>query len=252
MKKRLTIGIVGAALAATLTFVAASSIKRQPVTEADALPAYEIVTTVRSMGLNPISEPVRRGPNYVLQAYDARGVEMRVVADAHFGDILSVVPARASNVAFAQNYQRGPRIIHVPQAGERDDRANDRASVNDRDEPAATNDDDDEEAAPAPRRRTTPAPRATPRWPARSDAPPSPAPPLQRRSDAPPPPPQAPRRTVLSAPPPPADGPTPIRPTPRYNSSSNDKFGAPRDPAVTADAPPPAGYSPPSALPQPD
>ena len=38
----------GAALAATLSFVAAGSFKREPVTEADALPAYEIITTVRA------------------------------------------------------------------------------------------------------------------------------------------------------------------------------------------------------------
>ena len=132
------------------------------MTEADALPAYEILTTVRSMGLNPVSEPVRRGPYYVLHAYDPRGIEVRVVADAQFGDILSVAPARALNTAYAPRYERGPRIIHVPQPGERDDRA----SVNDRDEPAASNDDDEEEAPP-PRRRATPPPQR------RSDAPPN-------------------------------------------------------------------------------
>ena len=123
MKKALTIGLAGVALAATLSFVAAGSFKSEPVTEADALPAYEILTTVRAMGLNPISEPARRGPYYVVHAYDPRGTEVRVVADAQFGDILSVAPARALNTAYAPGYARGPRIIHVPQAGERDARA---------------------------------------------------------------------------------------------------------------------------------
>ena len=82
MKKALTIVAAVAALAATLSFVAAGAFKREPVTEADALPAYEILTTVRAMGINPISEPVRRGPYYVLHAYDARGIEVRVVTDA--------------------------------------------------------------------------------------------------------------------------------------------------------------------------
>ena len=132
MKKSLTVGLVLAALAATLTFVAASSIKREPVTEADALPAYEILITLRQMGLNPINEPVRRGPYYVLHANDPRGVEVRVVADAQFGDILSVAPAQALNAAYAPRYDRAPRIIHVPQPGARDDRA----SVNQRGEPA--------------------------------------------------------------------------------------------------------------------
>ncbi len=231
MKKWLTIILAVAALAATLSFVAAGSFKREPVTEADALPAYEIVNTVRAMGLNPTSDPVRRGPYYVLHAYDPRGVEVRVVADAHFGDVLSVAPARALNNAYAPRYDRGPRIIHVPQPGERDDRA----SVNDRDQPAASNDNDDEEVAPPPRRRA--------------------APPPQRRSDAPPPPPPGPRRTVLSAPPPPAEGLTPIYPTPRFNSKadSGDKFAPPREPAVTPSAPPPpVGYTPPAALPHSD
>jgi hypothetical protein len=233
----LTIGVVGAALAATLTFVTAGSFKREQITGADALPAYEIVTTVRAMGLNPISDPVRRGPYYVLHAYDPRGVEVRVVADAHFGDVLSVAPARAFYTAYAPRYDRGPRIIHVPQPGDRDDRA----SVNDRDQPAVSNDNDDVEVAP-PRRRAAPPPQrrsATPSLP-------------QRRSDAPPPPP-GPRRNVLSAPPPPAEGPTPIRPTPRFNSNAEagDKFGPPRDAAVTSSTPP-AGYTPPAALPQSD
>jgi hypothetical protein len=243
VKKRLTIGIVGAVLAATLTFVAASSVKREQVTEADALPAYEVLTSVRSMGFNPISEPVRRGPYYVLNATDARGVEMRVVADAQVGEILSIAPAQASNNT--PHYERGPRIIHVPQPGERNDRVNDRASVNDRDEPAATSDDDDEAASP-PRRRVAPLSRTTPRWPSRSDPPLPP----QRRSDTPPPPP-GPRRAVLSAPP--AEGPTPVRPTPRYNSKadSGDKFGTPRD-ITSSPPPPPVGYSPPAALPQAD
>lgn len=257
MKKGLTIGLVIAVLAATLSLVAAASIKREaksePLTDADALPAYEIVTTVRSTGLNPISEPVRRGPYYVLQAYDARGREVRVVADARFGDILSIAPFRAPNATYAQNYERGAKIIHVPQPGERNDRANVRASVNERDDPAVADDDHDDEvdAAPPPRRRVSPpATQTAPRWPSqRSETPP----PQQRRSDAPPPPPPGPRRAVLSAPPPPAEGPTPIRPTPRFNSKadSGEKFDQPRDPALTPSTPPPpAGYSPPAALPQ--
>jgi hypothetical protein len=243
VKKWLTIAIVGAALAATLTLVAAGSYQREPVTEADALPAYEILTTVRSMGLNPISEPLRRGPYYVLHASDRRGTELRVVADSQSGDILSIAPAL--NDA-SPHYQRAPHIIHVPQTDDRDERTNNRASVNNRDEPDVTNDDDEEEAAPplqrrvtTPQIRTTPVPRrVTPRWPLLSDTPSSP--------------PRGPRRAVLSAPPPSAEGPTPIRPTPRFNSKADagEKFDQPRD--VRPNVPPPAGYSPPSALPHED
>ena len=227
MKKAVTIAVVGAALAATLSLVAAGSSKRAPVAEADALPATEIVTGVRAMGLNPIGEPARRGPYYVMHAYDPSGVEVRVVADARFGDILSVAPARAFNTAYAPRYERAPRIIHVPQAGARDDRA----SVNERDEPDAVNDDDAEEAAPPAPRRV--APQRQPRI--------NPAPAPRRRSDAPPPPPPAPLgppRAVLSAPPPPAEGPSPIRPMPRYKAiDSGDKFGPPSDPAITSTTP---------------
>jgi hypothetical protein len=66
---------------------------------------------------------VRRWPYYVLHAYDPRGIEVRVVVDAQFGDILSVAPARPFATAYAPRYERGARIIHVPQTGGRDDPA---------------------------------------------------------------------------------------------------------------------------------
>ena len=242
VKRALTIILAWGSLVFMLSFVAAGSFKREPVTEADALPAYEILTTVRLMGLNPASEPVRRGPYYVLHAYDPRGIEVRVVADAQFGDILSVVPARVLNTAYAPLYERGPRIIQVPQPGGRDNRA----GVNDRDEPAASNDDDEEDVAPPPIRRVTPKP------PRRSDAPPEPR--RKLFSDTPPPP-SVPRRAVLSAPPPPAEGPTPIRQIPLRNSSADqvEKFSPPGDPAARSRMPPPpVGYTPPAALPSND
>ncbi len=86
--------------------------------DADAMPPYEVLSTVRGLGFDPISQPVRRGNYYVLHAYDARGQEMRIVADVSFGDIVSVSPARAANAAYAPQQQyyggAGPRIIQVP------------------------------------------------------------------------------------------------------------------------------------------
>ena len=193
------------------------------------MPAYEIITTVRAHGLAPIGELALRWPYYVLHAYDPRGIEVRVVIDAQFGDILSVAPARPLATAYTPRYERGARIIHVPQAGERD-------------EPAATNDDAAEEVAPP----APPAPRrVTPQPKPRSDA----APVSKRRSEALPPP--GPRRNVLSAPPPPAEGPSPLQPTPRFNShvDGGDKFSAP--PAITPSIPLPSpGYTPPAAFPR--
>ena len=91
---------------------------------------------MRAHGLAPISEPVRRGPYYVLHANDPRGIEVRVVVDAQFGDILSVAPARPlATVLYAALPTRGP---HHPGAAE----------LASSDKPAVTDDDAVEEVAP--------------------------------------------------------------------------------------------------------
>jgi hypothetical protein len=242
LKKALTIGLVAAALAATLTFVAASS-----------------KTGVQSTALPDAQTPPQTDPYAVM----------------------------AQNTVSVLNYDRGPRIIIVPQAGDRDDRTNSRASVNAR----RTEDDDDDIA---PRRDIAPPVRATPRWapraePQRLEKPYVAAPPRRAETpakprtetrtvrhidmakpkaerptpEAPPiPQPPSPRRAVLSAPPLPAEGPTPIRPTPRFDSGLGSKAQAPANPVepaadltndspppadITADQPPP-GYTPPAAM----
>jgi hypothetical protein len=192
MRKALTIGLAAGLLAATLSFVAARS--RQQDAPAYVLPSKDILVTLSAMGLDPIGQPLRRGPYFVLHAYDRRGIEVRVVADAQLGDILSVVPVR--NVAVVSPNDRAPRIIHVPQPGE------ERASVPDRDEPEAdSDDDDDDDAAP---RGVVPKPQTRKK---------APAAPRRDLSKVPSP---AERRTVLSAPPPPANSLTPIYPTPHF------------------------------------
>ncbi|MGH6665691.1 MAG: hypothetical protein ACREB2_12435 [Pseudolabrys sp.] len=155
LKNLLTIGLAGVALLAGLAMAAAR----------DVLAPAEILATVRSMGLGPTGALHRRGPFYVLHAYDARGLELRVVADAQFGDIVSITPARELVNFYVPGYVRGPRIIHVPQFG-------------------ATDDDD---IAPL-RGHVTPRPQH------RSETPTS------RSGNSP---------SLF-------DGPTPIRPTPRY------------------------------------
>jgi hypothetical protein len=155
------------------------------------------------------------------------------------------------------DYERGPRIIQVPQSGERGNvrtvsRAPARASVERRPEPAAVDDDDDEvQVAPPPRKPRLAAPppqppaATTPRWKLRSETPSAPTPP------------SGPRRAVLSAPPLSA-GPTPLRPTPNFDNKAADrgeKFGSPRAPvqpaAVVSETQPPLGYSPPAMPEQP-
>jgi hypothetical protein len=200
---------------------------------------------------------------------------------------LAAVPVDAvvaQNTASVPSYDRGPRIIIVPQALERD-RVNSRASV----DTNVTEDDDD--VAPPRRNTTAPSVRTTPRWgaqpePRRIEKPYVAPPPRRVETPAtheplpekrtvrhidmskpkaepaaePVPQPPSPRRAVLSAPPMPAEGPTPIRPTPRFDSKIDSKFGAkaeaptdapsdagetPPPAEITADQPPP-GYTPPA------
>lgn len=238
MKRALTIGLTSVAIAATLSIVTAWSRSPEPVAAADALPAYEIVTRATELGLEPISQPQRRGPYYVLHAQDPRGREMRIVADAQSGDIVSAAPVRPANVAYGSpRLSSAPRIIHVPQPGD-----DTRASLPDRAEPAVAPDDDEEEAAPPPRvRQVMPHPQR------QSDAPQEPRRKPYAKTTTPqvrPAPPPVERRTVLRAPPSQHDGPSPIRPTPRFSAKaeSGEKFPPP----------PPPGYTPPANLPQSD
>jgi hypothetical protein len=174
LKKVLTIGLVAAALNATLPFVFAGS--KGAVPSADTRPEYRIAASVR-------------------------------LADASV-----VVPA----------YTRGPRIIHVPQATERNERLNSRASVTH--DPAYDGDDD---ITPPPRRQIAPPP------PRRAETPAKP------RSET---------RTVrhIDMSKPKAESPVPQPPSPRRAVLS-----APRLPEITADTPPP-GYTPPAAPPRDD
>lgn len=146
MKKLLLIGAVSAALAAPLSFVVAEPrLWAEPVTPADVLPPYEIVASVRDLGLEPTSRPFRRGAYYVVGAADRRGRGWRVVADARSGDILDVVPVRRSGDAPDFG---GPRIIDVPPP-ETDNAAPDDMDADDTDDPQ-------DESAPAPHADTGP------------------------------------------------------------------------------------------------
>ena len=53
--------------------------------------------SLRSTGLDPIGQPVRRGPNYVLRAIDDNDREVSVVINARSGDILSVTPVQTAS-----------------------------------------------------------------------------------------------------------------------------------------------------------
>lgn len=166
--------------------------------------------------------------------------------------LLVTALSSASMMAFADGfgipyYARGPRIIHVPQPG--DDLRDSRASL--RSDAPEDFDDDPVSVAP-PRRAVQPAPKTPPRKVAKTGTHQEP-----RRKpfsvslpEPPPPPPEptGPRRALLSAPPPTSslsDGPTPIRPTPRFAAPVPEP-AAPAPDAVTAamPAPEPAASAP--------
>jgi hypothetical protein len=80
------------------------------------LPPHEIITIVRSAGLEPLQRPGRHGPAYALRAVDPSGQEVRVIVDARSGHILSVVPVLGPRYAvLPPPYGRPPgRIAVVP------------------------------------------------------------------------------------------------------------------------------------------
>ena len=75
------------------------------------LPPPDILESVRYLGLDPKGDPVLRGDYYVMHAYDRAGIELRVVADAQFGDVLFMAPAL--NLSLTPPYVRAARIIQV-------------------------------------------------------------------------------------------------------------------------------------------
>jgi hypothetical protein len=56
-----------------------------------ALPPYEVLTIIRSMGFDPQSRPVLRGRVYVIHAIDNQGIPLRVAVDASSGRVVRVV-----------------------------------------------------------------------------------------------------------------------------------------------------------------
>ena len=78
-----------------------------------ALPPWEIVASVRSAGLVPLTRPSRRGPVYVLAATDRAGRQLRVVVNARFGNIMNVSPMLAAG-PYGAPLVPPARIITVP------------------------------------------------------------------------------------------------------------------------------------------
>ncbi len=101
-----------ASLLAFSTPARAEPMRLAQAVEYGGLPPYEIVTIVRSAGLDPLDRPVRRGPNYELHAIGQDDQEVRVIVDARRGQIVRVVPtmtaSRAPAGAARGGYTMGP------------------------------------------------------------------------------------------------------------------------------------------------
>jgi hypothetical protein len=84
---------------------------------APGLPPHEIITIVRSTGLEPLSGPMRRGPIYAVRAVDRAGQQVRVIVDARLGRVVRIVPlpgARfAAQVVVPPPYGRPPAGVAV-------------------------------------------------------------------------------------------------------------------------------------------
>jgi hypothetical protein len=80
--------------------------------DAPGMPPHEILTIVRSTGMEPVSRPIRQGPVYVLRALDPAGEEVRVIVDARRGRIVKVAPVMMPRYAvMPPPYGRPPRPI---------------------------------------------------------------------------------------------------------------------------------------------
>jgi hypothetical protein len=71
-----------------------------------------IARIVRSLGLDPVGPPDRRGVLVVQPAADDDGRAVRVSIDVRTGEVVSVMPVRAPGIARAEPY--GPRRLPVP------------------------------------------------------------------------------------------------------------------------------------------
>jgi hypothetical protein len=112
------------AICVTLMLLALSTPAVAQGFEPGTMPPREIMRMLRHSGFEPMSRPVRRGPNYVVFAIDNRDREVRVEIGAHTGAIASVTPMQTASRMPARGgvsmgpYERMPPG-YVPPAGYR-------------------------------------------------------------------------------------------------------------------------------------
>jgi hypothetical protein len=116
-KIALCAGVLACLLAASKGLSAQPAPPAYPAPAHPGLPPHEIITIVRSTGLEPLSPAARRGSVYALRAVDPAGQEVRVLVDARLGRIVRVVPLgpRYAAPAMPPPYGQPPgRIATVP------------------------------------------------------------------------------------------------------------------------------------------
>jgi hypothetical protein len=82
----------------SLGAVAPAYAQYQPPPNRAVLPPFEVITIIRSMGFDPTSRPVLRGPVYAVSAVDDADIPVRVLVDARSGNVVRVTesgPGRA-------------------------------------------------------------------------------------------------------------------------------------------------------------
>lgn len=87
--------------------LAVGAVAPVPASAQYLLPPYEITTSVRSMGLKPVSPPMLRGKRYVLRAVDRRGVEVNVAVNAVSGRVMFIEEAGNGPIRDTRAYPGG-------------------------------------------------------------------------------------------------------------------------------------------------
>jgi hypothetical protein len=92
--------------------VAAEQMRLAQGSAPELLPPHEVVTIVRSAGFDPLGRPVRRGPNYVMQAVDEQDREVTLLINGRSGRVISATP-------FTTASRMPPRVGTSPEPYER-------------------------------------------------------------------------------------------------------------------------------------
>jgi hypothetical protein len=76
----------------------------RPMMPVVGMPGEDVVGIVRAMGLNPVGPPMRSGNVYIQRAADYYGKPLRVIVDAHRGQVVSVEPLGAPGSIYGGPY----------------------------------------------------------------------------------------------------------------------------------------------------